>query len=210
MDRFLRLPADRRAQAFEQASAETGWPVAAVEKDFWVTLMLRELFALPEHARHLTFKGGTSLAKAWKLIDRFSEDVDLTLDREALGFGGEQSPEEADSHNERKRRLIRLREACSREVNGVIAEALRTRVGSFIPEHPTWSLEPDDEDPDNQTLVFTYPRAASSGPADYLRPVAAHRKRSGRPRCRGREPVRACEPLIARCTSGRPGWTTPP
>lgn len=172
MERFLRLTAARRAQAFQQASAETGWPAAAVEKDFWVTLVLRELFTLPAHAGHLTFKGGTSLSKAWKLIERFSEDVDLTLDREALGFGGDQSPEEATSGKERQRRLGRLREACRREVHGALAGTLRARLAALLPDTPRWTLEADAEDPDNQTLVFAYPRAVSPGPADYLRPAA--------------------------------------
>ena len=60
-------------------------------------LVLRGVFALPEHGNHLTFKGGTSLSKAWDLIDRFSEDVDLTIDREFLGFGGDRAPETATS-----------------------------------------------------------------------------------------------------------------
>lgn len=54
-------------------------------------LDLRHLFAMPELA------GGTSLSKAWGLIDRFSEDVDLTIGRDTLGFGDENSPEQAPS-----------------------------------------------------------------------------------------------------------------
>lgn len=171
MKRFLRLSAERRAQAFQEASAETGWPQAAIEKDFWVTLMLRELFALPTHAERLTFKGGTSLSKAWKLIDRFSEDVDLTLDRDALGFGGDRSPEAATDGSKRQRRLKRLRKACQREVNEVIAPALRSGLSALLPDTVPWSLDADEDDPDNQTLVLTYPRAASPGPTDYLRPA---------------------------------------
>lgn len=61
-----------------------------VEKDWWVTQILRALFSLP-YAKHLSFKGGTSLSKCWHLIDRFSEDVDIAIDREYLGFSGKLS-----------------------------------------------------------------------------------------------------------------------
>lgn len=49
--------------------------------------MLRALFNLP-YAQHLSFKGGTSLSKCWHLINRFSEDIDIAIDREYLGFSG--------------------------------------------------------------------------------------------------------------------------
>lgn len=87
MDRFLALGARDRQQAFEQTAIAHGLAVGSIEKDFWVTLALRELFAIRELTNHLTFKGGTSLSKAWRLIDRFSEDVDLTIGRELFGLG---------------------------------------------------------------------------------------------------------------------------
>jgi len=60
----------------------------AVEKDWWVTLVLKAAFAT-EWAGELVFKGGTSLSKGWNLIDRFSEDIDLAINRTALGFSEE-------------------------------------------------------------------------------------------------------------------------
>ena len=70
-----------------QAANKTGWPVQAVEKDLWVTAILRAMFRLP-YADHLSFKGGTSLSKCWHLINRFSEDIDIAINREFLGFSG--------------------------------------------------------------------------------------------------------------------------
>ena len=70
-----------------QAANKTGLPVQAVEKDLWVTAVLRAIFCL-SYANHLSFKGGTSLSKCWSLINRFSEDIDIAIDREFLGFGG--------------------------------------------------------------------------------------------------------------------------
>ena len=69
----------------EQASALSGINEKALEKDIWVTLVLDATFKTP-YAQHLSFKGGTSLSKAWKIIERFSEDIDLSIDRSFYGF----------------------------------------------------------------------------------------------------------------------------
>ncbi len=80
MNTFLHLPPDERNSAFQQVEETMGLQAVSVEKDFWVCWTLRELFAMPGISGHLTFKGGTSLSKAWKLIQRFSEDIDLIVD----------------------------------------------------------------------------------------------------------------------------------
>ncbi|MDR2466426.1 MAG: nucleotidyl transferase AbiEii/AbiGii toxin family protein, partial [Prevotellaceae bacterium] len=66
---------------FETLALNINLPAVAVEKDWWVTAALRALFSLP-YAEHLSFKGGTSLSKCWNLIERFSEDVDIAVNRE--------------------------------------------------------------------------------------------------------------------------------
>ncbi|MBU6170242.1 MAG: nucleotidyl transferase AbiEii/AbiGii toxin family protein [Verrucomicrobia bacterium] len=73
---------------------------------------MRELFTASGIGDHLTFKGGTSLSKAWKLIQRFSEDIDLIVDKEVLGFGGDAAPDKAPSNKQRKARLEGLMDAC--------------------------------------------------------------------------------------------------
>lgn len=133
--------------------------------------MLRELFALPEYSRHLTFKGGTSLSKCWNLIDRFSEDIDLVLDRESLGFGGDDSPEAPDlSRKERDRRLAAVSRACSHAVATKIKPALMARLGVIIPAGETWSLDIDDTDRDNATLLFHYPHIGQVAARGYVTP----------------------------------------
>ena len=87
MDSFLLLPDDRRRALCEEAGRVLGLSAGSVEKDFWVCWTLRTLFELPVSGPHLTFKGGTSLSKGWKLIQRFSEDIDIVIDRNFLGFG---------------------------------------------------------------------------------------------------------------------------
>jgi hypothetical protein len=171
MDRFLAMPSDRRAIAFAKAGAASGWPTASVEKDFWVCLLLREVFGLPAYGQHIIFKGGTSLSKAWHLIDRFSEDVDLSIDREALGFGGERAPEAAVTGKERKRRLKALAIACRNAIYQEIAPALRNRLAVLLPSRDSWSLDPDADDPDDQSLLFAYPRTEDPRAIGYLRPV---------------------------------------
>lgn len=67
MDAFLKLSPDDQRLYCEQAQSRLNLPPASIEKDFWVCWTLRELFNLPSWGEHLSFKGGTSLAKAWKL-----------------------------------------------------------------------------------------------------------------------------------------------
>lgn len=80
---FFELSADERLEALVQAADASGRPPHLLEKDVWVVWSLRPLFAAP-YAPHLVFKGGTSLSKAYGVIQRFSEDVDLTYDIRAI------------------------------------------------------------------------------------------------------------------------------
>ena len=82
---FYNLSNTEKVNLFEELKIKTGLPPFAVEKDWWVTQTLNIVFQL-DMAKHLLFKGGTSLSKAWGLISRFSEDIDLALNREYLGF----------------------------------------------------------------------------------------------------------------------------
>lgn len=87
---FIDIPEDSQRQAINTVALKTGLPPSSIEKDWWVTQVLKALHTLP-YAEHIAFKGGTSLSKCWNLIARFSEDVDIALSREFLGFSGELS-----------------------------------------------------------------------------------------------------------------------
>ncbi len=76
MNRWYIIPAETKANAYTQIAEKTGMAPYAVEKDWWVVQTLAIIFEMGIGA-HLVFKGGTSLSKAWRLIDRFSEDIDL-------------------------------------------------------------------------------------------------------------------------------------
>jgi hypothetical protein len=80
-----KLTQESKENFLAEASAKSGYPTQIIEKDFWVTVALKAIFDTP-WVEALVFKGGTSLSKAWNLIDRFSEDIDLAIDRTALGF----------------------------------------------------------------------------------------------------------------------------
>jgi len=83
--KFFTLPENTRRDIFIQTGLREGLPAATVEKDWWVTLVLHLVFSL-DISDHLLFKGGTSLSKGWSLIGRFSEDIDLAIDKSYLGF----------------------------------------------------------------------------------------------------------------------------
>ena len=142
----------------------------SVEKDLWVCWTLRELFCLPGIGEHLTFKGGTSLSKAWKLIRRFSEDIDLIVDKEALGFGGDAAPDKAASNKQRKARLEALMAASRQWVQGTLQPALATRIAAALGNDAACELEVDPDMPDGQCLLLHYP-SAFENEAGYIKPV---------------------------------------
>jgi predicted nucleotidyltransferase component of viral defense system len=98
---FLQLPENEKVALINQMHEETKLPQVIIEKDLWVTAVLRALFALP-YAENLSFKGGTSLSKCWNLIERFSEDVDIAINREYFGFVGDTFTIKQISKNLRK------------------------------------------------------------------------------------------------------------
>ena len=83
MPDFFQLSASDQLDALNVASDRSGVPPHLLEKDIWVVWSLQHLFTGP-YAEHLVFKGGTSLSKAYGVIRRFSEDVDLTYDIRAI------------------------------------------------------------------------------------------------------------------------------
>jgi hypothetical protein len=167
MDNFAKLDAAERTPFFEETASRRSSTTTAVEKDFWVCWTLKHLFAL-KHVPELRFKGGTSLSKVFRLIDRFSEDIDISVDRAALGFTGERDLAHPQlSTTKRKALDVELREAITKEVARDLLPKLRA---SFEPilKKQKWMLVPSEEANEEMTLVFYYPRAFDY--KDYLRP----------------------------------------
>lgn len=156
MDSILRLTPRERTELYQAASQQLGIGEVIVEKDFWVCWTLRQLFSLPGISEFLIFKGGTSLSKVWRAISRFSEDIDVSLSREWLGFAGPRDPEVAASGKKQRERIDDLAAACADKIASEILPALRARAASALGGHG-WTIAIDAEDP--QTLRFTYPTA---------------------------------------------------
>lgn len=169
MDTFLTQPLEHQRAFYEEAGRRLGLSAGSVEKDLWVCWTLRALFHLPVSGPHLTFKGGTSLSKGWKLIDRFSEDIDIVIDREFLGYGGANAPEDAASNKQRVKRLDALILAAQTHIRDALSPALEEAIRRLLPPEARWTLHGDSDDPDGQTLLFHYPTAM--GAAAYVRPV---------------------------------------
>ncbi|MFI3297315.1 MAG: nucleotidyl transferase AbiEii/AbiGii toxin family protein [bacterium] len=88
--KYTDLPKNDQIDICSRVQDEIGLSTQIIEKDWWVTNVLRALFDL-SYANNLSFKGGTSLSKCFNLINRFSEDVDIAIDREEFGLVGELS-----------------------------------------------------------------------------------------------------------------------
>lgn len=156
MDDIARWSASDRADLILETAARKGINRAIVEKDFWVCWILGKLFEADWFKDILLFKGGTSLSKVFSLIERFSEDVDLVLDKEVVASANLQ----AERSNKQQQKLN---------------EYLRTRTrgflrDSFLPElsqliNPICQAELDSKNA--QVIRVKYPASFS---LDYLRP----------------------------------------
>jgi hypothetical protein len=169
MDAFVKLDPQERWIFFEGTAAPRNMQGPIVEKDFWVCWTLKELFGLPVVGENLIFKGGTSLSKVFKVIERFSEDVDVSIDRGFLGFGGANDPEAGRSNKEKQRRIEALRMACQRTIARELRPRLEAAIKSKIRGGDNWSLRADEADPDRQTLLFEYPTSYARDTSAYIR-----------------------------------------
>lgn len=157
-NRFYSQEKSERQLIFEDISNKTGMPSFAVEKDWWVTQALAIIFEM-EAGQHLVFKGGTSLSKAWKLIQRFSEDVDLAIDRSFLGFNGDLS----------KRQRTELRKAAGIYTTGEFCEELEAGFldkGFLDVRIEIVGAENSDQDP--RIILVHYPNIIPT--PDYIEP----------------------------------------
>jgi hypothetical protein len=116
---WLKLPDEKRKQTLVAASYESGIPEVAIEKDYWVVLTLGAIFTLRDAQNAFAFKGGTSLSKGWNLIQRFSEDIDLAINRDFLGFPGELSKNKINKA---------LRPVSENYVTGTLTQELRRQL----------------------------------------------------------------------------------
>jgi len=166
MNKVANLPADQRRELFEESAHARGMTPGIMEKDFWVCWVLKQLFEDPQLADKLVFKGGTSLSKVFGVIDRFSEDIDLVLDWQLLGYGpSAEGQEDPYQDFESKGKQDRFNKTINRKAADYIAGPLITQLQKIFALCGDVEVAVDTDDP--QALNVKYPAAFSQR---YLRP----------------------------------------
>jgi hypothetical protein len=160
---FLELNPDERQLYFQQAAAESNLSPVLLEKDFWVSWLLGVLFN-SEFSGSLVFKGGTSLSKVFGVINRFSEDIDMSLSPEFLGL-----PIAGDSRNQANKWMLNAEAACAAAVEKQVAPVLEATVASILGKPATkWFEFLIDHATNSPVLLFLYPSTQPAG-FDYLK-----------------------------------------
>jgi hypothetical protein len=162
-----------RRDLFIGAGNRLGTVEQNVEKDFWVCWTLDVLFnGLEDGGPRLLFKGGTSLSKGYGLIERFSEDIDITVFRDDIGQAASVEALEGMGRNKRNDRLDAIRAACQAYINGPLLQQMSTLLAETIKAAglpaDAGRIEPDAEDDDRQSLLLWYPTVTAPG-NDYIR-----------------------------------------
>ena len=168
--KFLALTDQDKRDVFEAAASRLDTLPSYVEKDFWVCLVLEALYNwLPDEHPKLLFKGGTSLSKAFGLIRRFSEDIDLVVYRDDLGFSDSHDPTVVEdlSNTQRDKLFEELRTVCSRYILGDFRIELTSIMDQIV---DGCRLVPDENDDDQQTLLVEYPTQYQSSDIAYVAP----------------------------------------
>jgi hypothetical protein len=160
---FLNLAIDERRLYFQQAAVQRNVSPVVMEKDFWVCWLLGVLFE-SEFAGSLVFKGGTSLSKVFGVIERFSEDIDLSLSPAFL-----QLAEAGTSRNQANKWMARAEAACGAAVRTQIKPALEAAVSEVLgKKEREWFEFLTDASTNSPVLLFHYPSLQPAG-FDYLR-----------------------------------------
>ena len=177
MKSITALPERDRRELFIEAATRRGIgsPVI-VEKDFWVCWVLSRLFAVGDSPwPGMVFKGGTSLSKAYRVIERFSEDIDLSLGRSLFDFMSD-AEFAALGAAQRQKAIAELIGKGGEFIRGPLADRINADFQDGLRDvSGEWALQRPDADDvhGNQTLTFEYPRsltAESYGAGAYVRP----------------------------------------
>ncbi len=172
MDKIATLAPAQRAELFRETGNRMGLPAALVEKDFWVCWTLRHVFAIEALRGNILFKGGTSLSKIFHAIRRFSEDIDLAINYEMLGFTGPRHPANAPSRNKRQELLGQMLIACRAYVQGDFLKLLTGQFAGVLGASNAWQLRTQPSEPNSAVVEFVYPPCLSTTESiAYVRPM---------------------------------------
>jgi Nucleotidyl transferase AbiEii toxin, Type IV TA system len=172
---IIRAPERDRMDLFLATAQRLGAPLGNIEKDFWVCWTLNALYnRMPASGPRLLFKGGTSLSKAYGLIDRFSEDIDVTVFRDDLGHPATASEIAALSVKKRKAAIEAIAEDCRAFITGDLLKHVSEHLAQDTKGQGR--VEVDESDASGQTLLVWYP-TNSTFERDYVQ--AAVRIESG-------------------------------
>lgn len=157
MIEVARFSDNDKRMLFRNTADKMGLNDAIVEKDFWVCVTLDYLFHRSPWKNAVTFKGGTSLSKAFHLISRFSEDIDLILDWRILGYGRDE-PWEKRSNTKQ--------DAFNKEANAraevFLAETFCPAVKEGLSQELCCDADIRMDDSEKQTVIFSYPKLFSN------------------------------------------------
>jgi hypothetical protein len=142
-----------RQDLFLETANKLGWPPVIVEKDFWVCWILQRLFSSLSWKDHLVFKGGTSLSKVHKVIERFSEDIDLVLDWRVLGYSQNEPYEDKPSRTKQDK----FNKGVVDKAREFLATAFLSELNKILSEYQGVEAFINDTDPDS--VVIKYPAA---------------------------------------------------
>jgi len=156
MQNLVKLSDQERSDLIRVTAAEKRLQPAIVEKDLWVCYLLDHLFHRSEFASSIIFKGGTSLSKAYGLIERFSEDIDLILDWRLIGYGLNEPWEDRSNTKQDKFKLETI-ERTDRYLADVFAPALKAALSEELGREADVRAGEQEE-----TVLFAYPRLFSS------------------------------------------------
>ena len=165
---WIRQSTRDKRDGFQKASSDLQIPPHILEKDFWVTYLLDIVFnRLHKYGvqHRFMFKGGTSLSKCFNLIDRFSEDLDLSLSKNDLGFSGSDAPENQLSISKKKKVLSALKEAGYQFVKNSMVPVLNEIIGMDGVQSDLKIIK------DEESIYFSYSPTIAAGNYAYVQPV---------------------------------------
>ena len=171
MSRWIDLSERDKQDSTYFIAKEKNITMGAVEKDWWVTAILKVLFSLSP-AKYMFFKGGTSLSKGWNLIDRFSEDIDIALYRDFYLNELGKDCAKAETNNQVKNLRIANRDYILSEFADEFSEKLKeSALGNceVVPVTTKKDGSPIDHDSDPVVIEIHYPVKVTSD--NYVRPV---------------------------------------